>query len=72
MADRHKSKGNEMDEKLTGSSRFGLTVDEALAHLMTAEQISDNQERRQQYRKILNRVRSLAYHDGGDDERYSG
>lgn len=53
------------------SSRFGLTVDEALAQIMTAERITDEQERRQEYRKILNKVNSLGYHNGGDDERYT-
>lgn len=53
------------------ASQFGLTVDQALAQLMTAERIADEQERRREYRKILRQVQSLGYHDGGDDERYS-
>lgn len=53
------------------TSRYGLTVDEALARLMAAERIADESERRKEYRKILSAVRQLGYHDGGDDEHYS-
>ena len=50
---------------------YGLTVDQAVALLMVAERITDEKERRAEFRKILNKVRSLAYRDGGDDVRYS-
>lgn len=53
------------------SSRYGLTPDEALAQIMVAERIADEQERRAEYRRILNDVRYLAYKDGGDEERYA-
>jgi hypothetical protein len=49
------------------TSRYGLTVD----RIVTAERITDEAERRREYRRILEKVRSLAYKDGGDDERYS-
>jgi ribosomal protein S3 len=52
------------------SSRYGLTVDEALAQLMVAERIENEQERRAEFRRILNKVHSLSYHLGGEDERY--
>ena len=50
---------------------YGLTVDQAVALLMVAARITDENERRAEFRSILNKVRSLAYRDGGDDERYS-
>jgi hypothetical protein len=51
------------------SSRFGLTVDEALARTIEAERISDEAERRKEIRRILDRVRSLGYYDGIEEER---
>lgn len=51
------------------SSRFGLTVDEALAQVESARRITDEEERRRVISKILNDVRLLGYHDGGEDER---
>jgi hypothetical protein len=50
------------------SSRYGLTVDEALARVMEVERISDEAERRVEYCKILSNVASLSYHNGGEAE----
>jgi hypothetical protein len=49
------------------TTTYGLTVDQALARLMVAERITDEAERRREYRKILNDVRSHGYHEGSDD-----
>ena len=46
------------------TSNFGLTVEQALARLMEAGRITDDRERREEYRKILNGVHSLSYHEG--------
>jgi len=53
------------------SSRYGMTVDQALARIMELPPSMPDQERRAEIRRILGKVRSLAYTDGGDDERYS-
>jgi hypothetical protein len=53
-------------------SRYGLTVDEALARVMVAECIPDEAERRREIREILHEVRSLAYHEGSEEERCQG
>ena len=49
------------------SSRHGLTVDEALARVMEAERISDEAERREEIRRILDKVRTLGYYAGAED-----
>jgi hypothetical protein len=51
---------------------YGLTVDQGVARLMLAERITDEAERRAEYRKILGGVRALGYGDGGEEERVSG
>lgn len=53
------------------TSRYGLTVDQALARIMELDRMLDQEDRRVQIRAILGQVRSLAYHDGGEDERFS-
>lgn len=53
------------------TSRYGLTVDQALAQIMAAERITDEAERRSEIRKILSSVRQLGYYDGSEDERLS-
>ena len=54
-------------------SRYGLTVDEALPKIIELVRIRPGDDvLRVELRHILNQVRSLAYHDGGDDERYGG
>lgn len=54
------------------TSRYGLTVDQAMARLKEAERITDEFLRLTEYQKILNGVRSLGYHDGSEEERCQG
>lgn len=55
-----------------GESSHGLTVDEALDKIEEASEITDAIERGKAFRKILMDVRSLAYHDGSEEERCQG
>lgn len=48
------------------SSPFGLTVDEGLARVMEAQRIAPEPTRRAEIRKILEKVRLLAFHEGYD------
>ncbi len=51
------------------SSRYGLTVDEAVPLLMLAARIDDETERRQEFRRIASQLRTLGYLDGAEAER---
>lgn len=54
-------------------SRYGLTVDEALPKIIELVRLRPVDDvLRAELRGILNQVHSLAYRDGGDDERYAG